>query len=156
MLFAEALRSALFGVFSYSGRSDRLEQWTFMFLTAILGGVFAMLVKAGLTIGAIGLLVALFVVLWLLLAHIALFIRRLHDQDRSGFFMSIPLIGVSLMLASWVGQSAHGAFMVGFFQRYGWLVAMAGRSISIISFSMLLGVFVGEGTDGPNRYGDPV
>ena len=37
MIFAQALLSALKGTFNYSGRSDRLEHWTFCFLTALLG-----------------------------------------------------------------------------------------------------------------------
>jgi uncharacterized membrane protein YhaH (DUF805 family) len=157
MLFFQVLGSALFGVFRYSGRSDRLEHWAFSFLTAVsvlalvifrdisgipyTGGIFL-----GLFFGAI----------WLLLAHIALFVRRLHDQGRSGLFMLIPFTALTVFVTGWLGKSGYIMFETALFVDWGYLIQRVGQSLIIISITMLASVFIGEGDNHENKYGDPV
>lgn len=156
MLFAEVLKSALFGVFKYSGRSDRLEHWTFSFLTAVAVIATIILGKLGVPMRGWVLLAMLFGAIWLLLAHISLFVRRLHDQNRSGMFMMIPFVSVSVLLIGWLGQNGYIDHFPGFFRDYGIWVFLGGRSLCIISAGMLASVFIGEGDHGENYYGDPV
>lgn len=155
MLFAQVIKSAMLGAFRYSGRSDRLEQWAFSFLTAVL--ILGLFILHGLGVAIEGrvLLLVLIVGLWMFLAHIALFVRRLHDQNRSGMFMMLPLFSVSILLAGWLGTSGYSGFGQDIFQEYGLWILMAGRGLCFISASMLASVFAGAGDDGDNDYGEP-
>lgn len=156
MIFAQVLASALFGVFHYSGRSDRLEHWAFTFLTAALVlGIF-ILQQLHFEIGGRGILVILMLGLWFLAAHIALFVRRLHDQNRSGLFMLIPLSALTVLLTGWLGMYGRIPFMHDWFLEYGYWILLGGRSLCIISGGMLASVFIAEGDEGDNYYGEPV
>ncbi|PPU00798.1 DUF805 domain-containing protein [Xanthomonas arboricola] len=86
----------------FNGRSRRKEYWMFMLLQAIvllvLGGIFG--IAAALTggesgPGALAWLVAAvigIVVLALIVPSIAVTVRRLHDQGKSGWFYLLSLV----------------------------------------------------------------
>lgn len=82
---------------TFSGRARRKEYWMFV-LFNILASVAAAVVDAILgTTGTIGGLYSLAV----LLPGLAVFIRRLHDTDRSGWWIFIgliPIIGSIILL----------------------------------------------------------
>lgn len=155
MIFAQVIKTAMLGVFWYSGRSDRLEQWAFSFLTSVIGlGIYIML---GFGIAFSGwplLLVAIFT-LWIFLAHIALFVRRLHDMNRSGMFMMLPFFSLSTLLVGWLGENGYIGFGQTFIQSYSFWILVAGRSLCVISLTMLASIFAGEGDEGDNDYGEP-
>lgn len=155
-MFLKAIVAGLFGVFRYAGRSDRFEHWAFSFFTAVLvvGGV--ILYELGFAFRGNLLLASLGIAIWLIMAHIALFVRRLHDQNRSGMFMLIPAAGVSLIMIAWLGEQGYVDFWAGPLMEYGTYVMMAGRSICVISASLLISIFIAEGDAEENRYGDPV
>ncbi len=82
----------------FSGRSRRKEYWMWTLgvvivyvVLAVLGGAFSGGGEAGLMGGIFGILLLLF---WLaiLVPAIAVTIRRLHDTDRSGWWILINLI----------------------------------------------------------------
>jgi len=108
MNFPEAVRSALRGYATFSGRARRSEFWFFyLFLTlsqfaaAILDGALFGLNRMA-PIGAI-------VGLGLLLPMFAVTVRRLHDVGRSGWWLLIslvPLLGL-LVLLFWYVQSGE-------------------------------------------------
>ncbi|MDP8994099.1 MAG: DUF805 domain-containing protein [Pseudomonadota bacterium] len=101
--------------FDFSGRSRRKEYWMF-FLFVLIGLVIAMLLDAALGLGGTaetssefgdgtasvevnltgGLLTLLFV-LAMLIPGIAVAVRRAHDQDKSGWFVLIPVYNVIMM-----------------------------------------------------------
>lgn len=86
----------------FNGRSRRKEYWMFMLLQAIvllvLGGLFgiaAALMGGENGPGALAWLVAAvigIVVLALIVPSIAVTVRRLHDQGKSGWFYLISLV----------------------------------------------------------------
>ncbi len=77
----------------FSGRSRRKEFWMFWLLTLILGFI------AGIIDGVLGLTtstisVRLLVQLAVLVPSIAVAIRRMHDQDRSGWWILCPIANI--------------------------------------------------------------
>lgn len=156
MLFFEALRAALFGVFRYSGRSDRLEQWSFTFLTAFMAVGVIICSQMGINFVGAPLLLFLLVALWFLLAHIALFVRRLHDNNRSGLYMLIPAAALSIVLTGWLGQNGYIHFQQIFFLEYGSWILRGGRIACGMCGSFLLWIFLSEGDEDGNQYGYPV
>ncbi|MBV8685724.1 MAG: DUF805 domain-containing protein [Alphaproteobacteria bacterium] len=148
----------------FSGRSRRMEYWMFtLFIivmwvvlfglmiglagTAILGG-FGSGGGAGSAMaagGAIMIVLVLCGLLWLvlLIPSIAVGIRRLHDTDRSGWWLGgyFLLAVVSNVLTR---SSGPGALSMLF-------------SLAVLIYAIMLFVFmVLDGTKGPNKYGpDP-
>ena len=92
MSFTQAISSGFKNYVGFSGRASRSEYWFWVLFQAILvvaaGVVDAALGTKGVLQGLAGLVV--------LLPNIAVGIRRLHDIDRSGWWLLIslvPLIG---------------------------------------------------------------
>lgn len=102
----------------FSGRARRQEYWMFFLFNFIASIVLAIIdgligsFSATLGVGVLGGLYALAV----LIPGIAVTIRRLHDTDRSGWWMLIvfvPLLGAFVLLAFMVidgdkGPNQHG------------------------------------------------
>jgi uncharacterized membrane protein YhaH (DUF805 family) len=130
----------------FAGRARRKEYWWFVLLY-VVAFVLASLVDlmAGLRgmIGPYGPLTAV-VLLALLVPSVAVGVRRLHDIDRSGWWLLAayaPLILSMLLPLAGIVQPTLALILL--------VVAGAGF-ILLLVFSVL------EGTKGPNRYGpDP-
>lgn len=155
MLFAEALRAAMFGVFRYSDRSDRLEHWSFAFLTAVLVVGAFIATEMGVRLEGPFLLLLVLAGIWLLLAHVALFVRRLHDHGRTGLYMLLPAAAISLVLIGWLGKNGYVHFQTATFITYGNWIMIAGRVLGGFTISFLLWIFVNEGDPEANAFGDP-
>ena len=89
---------------TFSGRARRKEYWMFFLISALISivltlldillGTYSVEYEAGLFSGLYSLLI--------LLPSIAVVVRRLHDTDRSGWWILIsliPLIGVIVLFA---------------------------------------------------------
>lgn len=146
---AELLRRTVFGVADFSGRSRRTEVVYYWIASALLAivvdfaiGSFATFQVSVLFSGALRLLLSV--------PMFALFVRRLHDQERSGWWgLLLPaslLLSISGFLVAASGDIAR-------------IVAQRTSFQGIAAGLCGLGVFVLcllPGTDGPNRYGaDP-
>jgi uncharacterized membrane protein YhaH (DUF805 family) len=101
--------------FDFSGRSRRREYWLF-FLFVIVGEIVTMMLDSALGLGGTttsssefgpagasasfsatgGLLTWLFLLL-MIVPGIAVAVRRVHDQDKSGWFVLIPIYNIILM-----------------------------------------------------------
>jgi uncharacterized membrane protein YhaH (DUF805 family) len=97
----------------FSGRASRTEYWMFFlfnFIIAIVLGVIDSVIGSP---GIIGLIFALAI----LIPAIAVGVRRLHDTDRSGWWLLIafvPILGgivliVFFVLDSTPGENKYGA-----------------------------------------------
>jgi uncharacterized membrane protein YhaH (DUF805 family) len=101
--------------FDFSGRSRRKEYWLFLLFYMVLVTV-AMILDAKLGLGGYaesysdlgsgsasvgfslgGGVISLILVLLLIIPSIAVAVRRVHDQDKSGWFILIPIYGFILM-----------------------------------------------------------
>lgn len=97
--YFEALRK--YGVFD--GRSRRREYWTFYLLSSLLGfalGVLDLLMGTFNLAAGVGLFSSLFA-LALFVPGLAVGVRRLHDTDRSGWWLLValvPILGVIVLI----------------------------------------------------------
>jgi len=84
----------------FGGRSRRKEFWSFflfyIIVSVVLGIVEGMAGLTGMVGGAYGPLTAIFY-LGVLIPYIAVAIRRMHDQDKSGWFILIPIYNLILL-----------------------------------------------------------
>ena len=90
----------------FSGRAQRMEFWMFqLFNFIILIGL--AIIDAILGLGILQPIYALAV----LLPNLAVGARRLHDTNRSGWWLLlglIPLIGIIILIVFWVQESQAG------------------------------------------------
>ncbi|MES2095876.1 MAG: DUF805 domain-containing protein [Pseudomonadota bacterium] len=152
----------------FKGRSRRKEFWMWVLGVIIVTVVLSILdsvlglggrttiepgaVDGGFSYGAQtsgGILTMIFA-LAILIPNLAVAVRRLHDTDRTGWWILLPLIpyvlGVVVMI---VGAASASLAMAGF----GGLLMLAGGICGIV----LLVFYCLPGTNGPNKYGpDPV
>jgi uncharacterized membrane protein YhaH (DUF805 family) len=128
----------------FSGRSRRKEYWMYVLLLVIVS-VVATLIDSALgmaqMVGPYGPLTALIIV-GTFIPSLAVGIRRLHDTNRSGWWMLLGIVPYALSIALLLSGN----------------LAMAGivAILSLICAIGLLVLMVLEGTKGPNDYGaDP-
>ncbi|MGC4837224.1 DUF805 domain-containing protein [Micromonospora vinacea] len=115
MSFGAAIKSVFNQYVGFSGRARRSEYWWFALFTILVSIVTAILDSAlgltfveGSTTGFIGLIASLA----LLLPSLAVAVRRLHDTDRTGWWLLIalvPFVGAIVLLVFFVLDSTPGA-----------------------------------------------
>lgn len=91
----------------FNGRARRTEYWMFVLFNIIISFVLGFVEGLVGGPGVIGLLYSLAV----LIPGIAVSVRRLHDTDRSGWWLLIafvPLIGAIVLLVFMVQDSKSG------------------------------------------------
>jgi len=96
MSFGEAIRDGFNKYATFSGRSSRSAYWWWI-LFYVLVAIGASILDSAIGIAAITILV------WLgfFLPNLAVLVRRLHDTDRTGWWVLIgliPLIGVIVLI----------------------------------------------------------
>jgi uncharacterized membrane protein YhaH (DUF805 family) len=136
-------------IFSFNGRTDRLGYWRLqipllLFMAVCWSGGFLLAEATGVDLlSGLGV-VALFPVAW---AVIALLFRRLHDRNKSGWWVLLFYV-TPLMLAAVARVLLDGGSNL-----YGGLLALAELAIGLWAF-VELGLL--RGTRGQNRFGpDP-
>lgn len=161
----------------FNGRSRRMEYWMFQLLWVILTVIFITILlvvgigAAGLAStgsnGALGGMMGMFasmgimfvvfiiIALALFIPTLAVQIRRLHDTDRSGWWVMLyygPYLVLLLVQLATIGQAGTGDSSMGLAIIAG-LVSLGfyGGWITLAVFDCL------PGTPGPNRFGpDPL
>jgi uncharacterized membrane protein YhaH (DUF805 family) len=112
MSFADAVRSVLTQYVGFTGRARRSEYWYFVLAYLILDIVVSIID------GVIGTQILAYLLgLALLLPSLAVGVRRLHDTNRSGWWILIgliPLVGAIILIVFFVqegsaGPNAYGA-----------------------------------------------
>ncbi|MBW8881200.1 MAG: DUF805 domain-containing protein [Asticcacaulis sp.] len=113
MTFVQAIQSGFKNYAKFDGRASRSEYWWFMlfqFLVLIIPDV---LMQGELRNGGPGLFTAVYVigVIALFLPSLGLGFRRLHDTDRSAWWLFIalvPLVGVIVLLVFYCQKGTPG------------------------------------------------
>ena len=93
MNFVEAITSGFNKYVTFTGRAARSEFW-FWTLFSVIANIVAGILDAIVGLGIIGTIVSLA----LLLPSIAVGARRLHDLDRTGWWLLIAFTGVGIIL----------------------------------------------------------
>ena len=91
----------------FSGRSRRSEYWMFFLFNFIIAIALSVVDYVLGSAGIVGLLFALAI----LIPSIAVGVRRLHDTDRSGWWLLVgfvPLIGAIVLIVFFVLDSTPG------------------------------------------------
>lgn len=155
----------------FSGRSRRQEYWMFIlfqFLLYTVLGVVGMVIGAGAAglssaggnpsgaglmgmFAAFGIFALVFMIVYfaLLIPSIAVTVRRLHDQERSGMWLLAVIVPYVIgYIVAIAGAAAESTVIAGL----GGLVTLLGVIAGLVLFVFM---FL-PGTPGPNRYGpDP-
>jgi uncharacterized membrane protein YhaH (DUF805 family) len=164
----------------FSGRSRRMEYWMFVLLTLLVNFAFIALMMAvgggamfaassgsdpnpiGVMAagGAFGVvyLVSLIFGLAMFIPSVAVGVRRLHDTNRSGWWLLAPVLPYVLMLIlgfGMLGSMGSGTPSSGIVGGVGIMVMIC--SLASMVFGVMVFVFMClDGTRGPNRFGpDP-
>ena len=135
----------------FTGRASRPEYWWYtlaLVVTYLVISIVENIVGLNGMAGSYGLL-SLLLMLATLVPSIAVGIRRLHDTNRSGWWLLIALIPYGLMVLAGI-FAMGGAGAIG-------LLAMMGliSVVALIGAVVLLVFMVLPGTPGDNRYGPP-
>lgn len=93
--FGEAVSVCLNNYAVFTGRASRSEYWYFALFT-FLASFAAAFLGIALPLGGLGDLFGVIVQLALLVPGIAAGVRRMHDVDRSGWFILVPLYNIVL------------------------------------------------------------
>ena len=114
MSFTAAVRSVLTQYVGFRGRARRSEYWWFALFNVLVGLAAAILDSVlGTTLGdssstgVIGIIANLA----LLLPSLAVAVRRLHDTDRTGWWLLlglVPIVGAIVLLVFFVSDSTPG------------------------------------------------
>jgi uncharacterized membrane protein YhaH (DUF805 family) len=141
-------------LFSFSGRINRAKYWLavliYLGVAVVLGIVLFAGFHAGLAgIGVVFGLIAIAVYIAMLVSGLAVAIKRLHDRDKSGWWVLVFYVvpGVLGGIGSEMGAASGSDAIVGLF-------GLVSLGISVWAF-VELGCL--RGTVGPNNYGpDPL
>jgi uncharacterized membrane protein YhaH (DUF805 family) len=107
MSYKEAMRSGFSNYAKFSGRACRSEFWWFILFVSLVGVFLNLIDNAigwGFILGGIWSLA-------ILLPVLGLYFRRLHDTDRSAWWLLIgliPFIGGIVLIVFWVGNGTPG------------------------------------------------
>lgn len=156
----------------FNGRSRRMEFWMYMLLLALVQLVFLLLMVIMIAVmsasmrggesgayeglfgffASIGILLVLegLIALGTFLPTLAVQVRRLHDSDRSGWWV---MLFWGPWLLSWVTavlSAASGEQAIAYLSIFAWVAYLIGLIVLIVFYCL-------PGTPGNNRYGpDPL
>ena len=111
MGFAEAVKSAFSNYASFSGRSARSAFWWWQLFNLIAGVVTLIIDSSIFGFGSGYTPINWVYSIAVLLPSLAVAARRLHDIDRSGWWILlvlIPLVGIIILIIWWCKQSQPG------------------------------------------------
>jgi uncharacterized membrane protein YhaH (DUF805 family) len=133
----------------FSGRAPRPEYWWFWLATMLLNIVLQILTRISAVFGLFGI-----VYLALIIPMIAVGVRRLHDTNRSGWWILAPAVPYFLGFALIIPAIMSGGGVASGFASFG-----PAMIFMLIGFILAIVVFIFTvlpGTKGPNRFGpDP-
>lgn len=135
----------------FSGRASRPEYWWYtlaLIVAFLVIGVVESIVGLNYMVGPYGIL-SLLLGLATFVPSLAVSVRRLHDTNRSGWWLLIAAVPYGLMFIAGIMAATGGGLLA--------LVAMLSviGIVAMIGAVVLLVFMVLPGTPGDNRYGSP-
>jgi uncharacterized membrane protein YhaH (DUF805 family) len=110
MGFGEAINICFAKYATFSGRATRPEYWYWVLFTVVAGLVLGIIQFAVWNLG--GQILELLFHVAILIPSIAVAVRRLHDLDRSGWWLLlafVPLVGVIILIVWMCTRGTPGA-----------------------------------------------
>jgi uncharacterized membrane protein YhaH (DUF805 family) len=145
---AQLLLRTIKGTADFSGRSRRTEVIYYWIAAALAGVIVGFPLTSALSFGeAIKVNEALRLVF--LVPMFALFARRLHDQDRTGWWALLLPISIALSIPDLLAWASADPQII-MAERGPWWLALIGVLIGLA----ILVLFLLPGTEGPNRFGN--
>lgn len=108
MSLVDSVRSVLTNYANFSGRARRSEYWWFALALVVVFGLLAGLSRASALFAVVYGLAALAV----FVPGLAVAVRRLHDTDKSGWFILlglIPFVGGIILIVFYATEGTPGA-----------------------------------------------
>ena len=153
MLIFHALFAAIVKTFDYTGRSERLEHWTFLFFTAwVCTFLYVLFSQTDIPYAVPFNFLIVGFVFWLLLANLSLAVRRLHDHGRSGLWFLWYLLPLTLQLVVLLNRHTSYSFLS---LSQVQVLELINGSIFWILLVMFSTFFVQPGQKDDNDYGSP-
>ena len=112
MTFVESIKSCLNGYVKFDGRAPRSEYWWFLVFIFLVDVVAACIDLSASTIYEKSGLVSALANLALFLPNLAVCVRRLHDLNKSGWWVLlsfIPIIGPIVLIVWFATRGTVGA-----------------------------------------------
>lgn len=115
MDFVGAIQAGFRNYVNFNGRASRSEYWywvLFVIIVGLVAGVIDVATVGNAQFGPVGSLTSL----GLLLPNIGISVRRLHDLDKTGWFILlvlIPLVGAIILLIWFVQRGTVGGNQYG-------------------------------------------
>ena len=109
MNFSKAIQTCMGKYATFTGRGSRSEFWWFYLFTVLVA--WAASIVGAVTGGEqMASVMSLLVNLALMIPGIAASARRLHDTDRSGWWLliSLTIIGIIVLIVFWAQESQQG------------------------------------------------
>jgi uncharacterized membrane protein YhaH (DUF805 family) len=103
MTFTDSIRICFIKYTDFKGRAVRSEYWWFVLFNVLVSAALHLINPSGLLAGIFSLA--------MLLPALAVAVRRLHDTNRSGWFILlglIPIIGWIILLVWYIQKSDEG------------------------------------------------
>ena len=157
MVFFEAVSQVIRKSFVFKGRARRKEFWSWALFSALLNIVVAVAVIVMSSSETVQACVSLLLALLMFFPGFSVAVRRLHDVERSGwwlggyYMMSFVYIIVYVFLIASLGDLEGG--ITGATIVFGVLSLVFILAALIWAIVMLVWNFT-EGTNGPNKYGE--
>lgn len=148
-----SIKEAAKATWNFQGRSERLEHWAFLLFSAICVAVFQVFSLYGIAMIFPLNWLFVFLFLWIVIANTSLMVRRLHDQGMSGFWLTIFLAPLTMMILSAQSMSGLGMLAMGP-QRAELLFTVSKGVLALVIFVFGL-VFSKSGDPHANRFGPP-
>lgn len=154
MSFGDAIGECFFNYVNFRDRAARAEYWwwvLFAVIVALVASVLDLLIFRGWETGPFNLVTSLA----LLLPGLSVTVRRLHDTNRSGWWILLPIVPAILTVVGFIAALTINPFNP--FSGPG-LVYTAVPALLWIAATVLLLVFMllpsnpGNNRFGPNRY----
>jgi uncharacterized membrane protein YhaH (DUF805 family) len=146
-------------LFGFSGRLNRAKYWLWILIYFIAVAVVSAVIYAINSPMAGGIVQLVFSIV-ALISSLAVVTKRLHDRNKSAWWLLIFVLIPSLLLGAGIVASVYGALMTDDTSNLGTL-AIVGGALTLAAGAFLIWSFVElaclRGTIGPNRYGpDPL
>ena len=150
--FGEAVKVCFSKFVTFSGRASRSEFWYFVLFSFIAGFVLGFIDEIVRMSSGTSLFLSDILSLVLFLPSLAVSVRRMHDIDRTGWWVGAPylfIIAVTIY-ASLVASTTASIDVFG----EAFVMLMLAAVVGMLAYLILMLVFYcTRGTLGPNRYG---